>query len=160
MTAPKMFPKIHPANTLRLFWHVKALRILLAPFKSHHVPEVKHQLPWAPTPGGTGGTRPPRSESRRGTSPRNHGFYRFLKELTKIFRFFKIFKIKWPKSQEKSEFGGRWVWRMRIHPPPQSKPRGGATASCVCCVDSISADGTLDLDIFMNLEFSYMMQVL
>ena len=32
--------------------------------------------------------------------------------------------------------------------------------SCVCCVDSISADGTLDLDIFMNLEFSYMMQVL
>ena len=39
-----MFPKIHPANTLCLFSHIKALRILFASFKSHYVPKVKHRL--------------------------------------------------------------------------------------------------------------------
>ena len=56
--------------------------------------------------GGMGGEASPLSESRRGTSPRNRDCLKFFfNNLSKTF--FKIFKIKRPKSEEKSEFGGR-----------------------------------------------------
>ena len=29
---------------------------------------------------------------------------------------FKIFQIKWPKSEEKINFGGRWVWLSESSP--------------------------------------------
>ena len=66
---------------------------------------------WVPTPGGgVEWDASPRSKILWGRPPRNRDFYRYLfEQLTKIFRFFKIFKIKWPKSKEKSEFGGRWA---------------------------------------------------
>ena len=36
------------------------------------------------------------------------------------FAFLNIFKIKWPKSEGKLNFGGRWVWvpSLCIGPPP------------------------------------------
>ena len=41
--------------------------------------------------------------------------------------FSNIFKTKWPKSEEKLNFVGRWVWVPMIPPPPpQSKIRGDA----------------------------------
>ena len=33
---------------------------------------------------------------------------------------FKIFKIKWPKSEEKINFGGRWVWLSESSPTQTS----------------------------------------
>ena len=48
-----------------------------------------------------------------------------------FFAFSNIFKIKWPKSEEKLNFGGRWVWvpmNPTSDPPPQSKLRGDALA--------------------------------
>ena len=43
------------------------------------------------------------------------------------FAFSTIFKIKWPTSEEKLYFGGRWVWvPMNPSPLPQTKLRGDA----------------------------------
>ena len=41
-----------------------------------------------------------------------------------FFAFFNIFKIKWPKSDEKLNFGGRWVWvpmNPTSDPPPPNQ---------------------------------------
>ena len=74
---------------------------------------------------GGGGTGPPGSNFW-GSSPRNRDFWRFFPEyMLKILDFPIFFEIKWPKSEEKLEFGGKWVWRTWIN-PPQSKLRGGA----------------------------------
>ena len=41
--------------------------------------------------------------------------------------FFQIFKIKWPKSEEKSDFGGRLGWGSdQLAPPPPNRPAGSA----------------------------------
>ena len=60
------------------------------------------------TGGDAGGVSPPVRNSG-GMSPQKS---RFLKKILciflKIFRFSNVFQIKWPKSEEKSEFGGRW----------------------------------------------------
>ena len=40
--------------------------------------------------------------------------YFFLKTY-KHFVFSNIFKIKWPKSEEKLNFGGRWVWVSNVY---------------------------------------------
>ena len=34
----------------------------------------------------------------------------FFLDANENFAFFNIFKMKWPKSEEKLYFGGRWVW--------------------------------------------------
>ena len=65
---------------------------------------------------------PPRSEILGGTSPPKSRFFKlFFQELSKFLDFFTIFKIKRPNSEEKSAFGGRWVLRTRIRPPPPVK---------------------------------------
>ena len=57
--------------------------------------------------GGMPGTYPPGSKFR-GMSPPNRYFKENLCIFVNIFRFSNVSKIKWPKSEEKSEFGGRW----------------------------------------------------
>ena len=71
----------------------------------------------------------------RGSTPRNLDIsvYFFFLETYKILHFPNIFKMKWPKSKEKLNFWGRWVWMpMNPTPPPQSKFRGDAPDSCPC----------------------------
>ena len=50
----------------------------------------------------------------------------FLKRF--FFAFSNIFKTKWTKSEEKLNFGGRWVW-VPMTPIPQSKIRGDPPAT-------------------------------
>ena len=58
--------------------------------------------------GGHGGTRPPQSKNQRVTSPEIIIFqYLFFLDTYDHFAFSTIFKIKWPKSEEKLNFGGR-----------------------------------------------------
>ena len=46
------------------------------------------------------------------------------------FAISNIFKIKWPKFEEKLNFGRRWVWMpMNSSPPPPTKLGGNALAS-------------------------------
>ena len=56
---------------------------------------------------------------------------------------FNIFKIKWPKSEEKINFGGRWVWLSESSPtqnfvvtawpwPHLCRP-AAAASECVFC---------------------------
>ena len=37
--------------------------------------------------------------------------------------FSNIFEIKWSKSEEKLNFGGRWVWVPNMNPPPPPPPK-------------------------------------
>ena len=67
-------------------------------------------------PGRTAGTYPPGSGFWE-VPPRNRNFLDFPGNFPKL-SFFNIFKIKWPKVEEKSEFWGRWVWRTWVRPPP------------------------------------------
>ena len=59
-----------------------------------------------------------------GTSPRNYviSVFFFLGIHISIFPFSDIFKMKWPKSVDKLNFGGRWacVW-VPMNPSPQNK---------------------------------------
>ena len=58
--------------------------------------------------GGDGGDAfPPTQKSEGDVPPEISISTDIFKELTKNFILFKIFKIKWPKSEEKTEFGGR-----------------------------------------------------
>ena len=70
---------------------------------------------------GDGGTRPPQSKNQRGTSPRNDDTSAsvFL-DTNENFAFATILKIKWPKSEENLNFGGRWVW-VPMNPSPPKK---------------------------------------
>ena len=81
------------------------------------------------TCGGDGGTRPPQSKNQRGTSPRNDDVLAFFLS-DENFVFSTIFKIKWPKSEEKPNFRGRWVW-VPINPYPRTKLCGDAPG-CGC----------------------------
>ena len=66
-----------------------------------------------------GGGCIPQSESGRGTSPQKSRYLQIcLKELTKVSRSFKTFKIKWPKFEEKSEFGVGGFDGPESAPPP------------------------------------------
>ena len=61
---------------------------------------------------GTWGTRPPQSKNQRGTSPQKLWYvfgYLFLDTFANS-AFSNIFEIKWPKPEEKLNFGGRWAW--------------------------------------------------
>ena len=78
--------------------------------------------------GGTGG-RVPRSRKISGGRPPQKLWYFsiFFLDTYENFVFFTIFKIKWPKSEEKLNFGGRWVW-VPMNPSPQTKVCGDAPA--------------------------------
>ena len=70
--------------------------------------------------GGDGGTRPPQSKNQRGTSPRNYDIsVSFFLDTYANFTFSNIFTIKRPKSEEKLNFGGRWVWVLMNSSPPK-----------------------------------------
>ena len=59
---------------------------------------------------GDGVTRPPQSKNQRGPPPRNDDILAsFFLHTNENFAFSTIFKIKWPKSEEKLKFGGRWI---------------------------------------------------
>ena len=67
--------------------------------------------------GGTGGRVPRSRKINGGRPPRNYAIsaYFFF-----IGIFSNMFEIKWPKSEEKLNFGGRWVW-VPMNPSPQNK---------------------------------------
>ena len=57
----------------------------------------------------------------RGMSPQKPQFLgKFFQIFTKKLRFSSISETKWTKSEEESEFGGRWFWLTWIHPPSQN----------------------------------------
>ena len=60
--------------------------------------------------GGRGGHGSRTFENRGVRPPQKFGFFSifFLKRI--FFAFFNNFKIKWPKSEDKLNFGSRWVW--------------------------------------------------
>ena len=53
----------------------------------------------------------------------------FFKKNIEIFHsyFLRIVKIKWPKSEEKLEFGGRLGWWGQTKRPPPNRPAGSAS---------------------------------
>ena len=60
--------------------------------------------------GGDGGDMSPPGSKFRGDAPQKSRFLnKILCIFVKIFRFSNSSKIKWPKSEDKSEFGGRWL---------------------------------------------------
>ena len=73
---------------------------------------LKYGSSWGADARGGGRERrvpPPRFNILRVMSPQKSRFLQiFFKQFTNFY-VFKIFKIKWPKSEEKPEFGGRWV---------------------------------------------------
>ena len=76
--------------------------------------------PWASKAGGRGETRLPQSKNQRGRPPRNDDILAsFFLDTDEYFTFSTIFKIKWPKSEEKLNFEGRWVWVSMNPSPPQ-----------------------------------------
>ena len=71
--------------------------------------------------GGGRGTRPRSRKISRGRPPRNYDVSVFFLHTYANFALLNIFKMKWPKSEEKLNFWGRWVW-VPINPsPPQKK---------------------------------------
>ena len=72
--------------------------------------------------GGTGGRVPRSRKISGGRPPRNDDTYFsiFFLDTYDNFAFSTIFKIKWPKSEEKLNFGGRCVWVL-MNPSPPNK---------------------------------------
>ena len=58
-------------------------------------------------------------------SPRDDDISVFFIDTYDNFAFSNIFKIKWPKSEEKLNFVGGWAW-VPMNPSPQTKLRGDA----------------------------------
>ena len=87
--------------------------------------------PWASKAGG----RVPHSRKiSGGRPPRNYDI-----SVSFFSTQVDIFKIKWPKSEEKLNFGGTWVW-VPMNPSPQTKLRGDAPAQnygqqIICQID-------------------------
>ena len=78
--------------------------------------------------GGTGDASPAVEKSARDVPPEIM-IFQYLFFLTHgNFAFFNIFKIKWPKFEEKQNFRDRWTW-MPMNPSPQTKLRGDALAT-------------------------------
>ena len=76
----------------------------------------------SPTGEGRGGRETAAFENRWGRPPQKFGHFSlffFLKPRIN-FCFSSIFKTKWPKSEEKLNFGSRWVW-MPMTPTPLVK---------------------------------------
>ena len=74
---------------------------------------------------GDGGTRPPQSKNQRGDIPPEIMISVSFFLTHGNFAFSAIFKIKWPKSKQKPNFGGRWVL-VPMDPSPQTKLSGDA----------------------------------
>ena len=73
--------------------------------------------------------------SRKISVPPEIMIFKYLFFLTYIYEnvaFSNIFKTKWPKSEEKLTFGGRWAWVPK-NPSPQTKLRGDAPAYADAC---------------------------
>ena len=70
--------------------------------------------------GGVRGSGPPHFSKPRGSTPRNFDIsVTFFLETISNSAFFNILKIKWLKSDEKLNIGGRWVSvPMSSTPPP------------------------------------------
>ena len=76
--------------------------------------------------GGWGDASPAVQKSAGDVPPRNDDILAsFVLDIDEYFAFSSIFKIKWPKSEEKLNFGGRWDW-VPMNPSPQTKLRGDA----------------------------------
>ena len=70
---------------------------------------------------GDGGDASPAVKNQRGTSPQKWWYFSiFFLDTYENFAFFTIFKIKWPKFEEKQNFGGRWV-SVPMNPSPPNK---------------------------------------
>ena len=80
---------------------------------------------------GGGGTRPPQSKNQRGRPPRNYDISASFFLTHDNFAFSTIFKIKWPKSEEKLNFGGRWVWVPMNPSPPKQKFVATSLSICI-----------------------------
>ena len=88
-----------------------------------------HQRAWASKAGGGGDASPAVEKSARDVPPRNDDILAsFFLDSDENFAFSTIFKMKWPKSEEKLNFGGRWVW-VPMNPSPQTNFRGNAPAN-------------------------------
>ena len=73
--------------------------------------------------GGGGGRRDasPAVEKSAGDVPQKSRYFSiFFIDTCENFAFPNIFKIKWPKSEEKLNFGGRWDW-VPMNPPPSKQ---------------------------------------
>ena len=84
--------------------------------------------------GGGQGGRVPHSQKVEGdVPPRNHDFsYFFTRIYEKNLSFFKIFKIKSPKSEEKSELGVGGFDVQESVPPPSSENFVAAPLRIAC----------------------------
>ena len=76
--------------------------------------------------GGRGSQEPRTFENCGGRPPQKFGYFSIFFLETFIFAFSNLFKINSPKSEEKLNFGGRWVWV-----PMNPTPRGVATTFCL-----------------------------
>ena len=93
----------------------------------------------------------PPVQNSEGTSPPEIVLFTdMFKQFTQLF-IFKIFKIKWPKSEEKSEFESRWVWQTRIHPPPPSQ--NFAAAPLVPPFEILGDVPPRDIDFLRQLSY-------
>ena len=72
--------------------------------------------------GGAGGRVPRSRKISGGRPPRNYARYFsiFFVDTIPYFAFSNIFEIKWSNSEEKLNFGDRWVW-VPINPSPPNK---------------------------------------
>ena len=94
--------------------------------------------------GGMAGTRPPPGSKFWGDVPQKSRCLNTISwTFAKIFRFSNISQIKWAKSEEISELGGRWFWLSWIR-PPLSKVRG----------DSLVVHKTSRPRVCLNLLFA------
>ena len=72
--------------------------------------------------------RPREIEKSAGDVPQNRGYFSiFFLDTYYNFALSSIFKIKWSKSEEKLNFGGRLGW-VPMNPSPQAKLRDDALA--------------------------------
>ena len=70
------------------------------------------------------GQDPRTFENRGGRPPQKFGYFSiFFLETFTNFTFSKVFKTKWRKSEEKLNFGGRWVL-VPMNPTPRNQNFG------------------------------------
>ena len=97
-------------------------------------------------PGGEGPSRsPPPVSPAMGHPPRNYDISAsfLLTHRHDNFTFSTIFKIRWPKSEEKQNFGSKWVWMSTVYESvPSSKtswrrPWCGLKRRTLICITNI-----------------------
>ena len=112
---------------------------------------------------GTGG-RVPRSQKISGGRPPRNDYIlaSFFLHTDENFAFSTIFKIKCPKSEEKLNFGGRWVWvpmnpsspkqnfvatplLVLLHCQSQTPKSSGSSSSVISLKQSTTKDFVIDV---------------